>query len=422
MYAHIFLNPFYWYSAIWSCVLLLYPLNWTEAYAPLDIRLALFFVLTVALSLVAGFFFGRYLKRIALPYRRPVKSGAFAILLILAYIADFLYAGFVPLFAVLSGSERTYKDFQGLPWVHGLLLAFSLFFGAYMFYCFLRETDRLRRLQYLSYVGVILLMFLLLYTRAFLMLMAFIIAVILLAFCRRIRAWHLLAAGATVILVLFLFGVLGNIRSESAWNDTSYLMQVAAIDPDKIPSLLPKQFLWTYVYLISPLGNLNNLVVNYVPTYEIGGVLYSLIPDIIGRLFFPDAGNVTLPLVIQNLTVLSGFGPMYYFGGFLGLITEFAYMVLVDCYLIRVSLYKSDYVYPVCSLTCTVTAFLFFDNFLNYSVVMFSFFYPVAVIVASALYRRFSPGHKSRYGTLLPLTPCVSVPTGRMGSYDATDE
>ena len=60
MYKHIFLNPFYWYSAIWSFVLLLYPLNWTKAYEPLDTRLWLFFLATVAASLFIGFYFVRF--------------------------------------------------------------------------------------------------------------------------------------------------------------------------------------------------------------------------------------------------------------------------------------------------------------------------------------------------------------------------
>lgn len=412
MYKHIFLNPFYWYSAIWSFVLLLYPLNWTKAYEPLDTRLWLFFLATVAASLFIGFYFGRYLKRTAFPYRRPEHTIACAALLLVGYIADFVYGGFVPLFAVLAGSEKTYKDFHGMPSVHGLLLSFSLFFGAYMFYCFLREKDRRYKILFLAYDGMILLMFLFLYTRAFLMLMAFIIAVILLSFCQRIRLWHLLATAAAAIVLLYFFGVLGNIRSGSPWNDTNYLMGVAAIDPASVPAFLPKQFLWAYVYLISPLGNLNHLVIHYTPTFEIGGVLYSLVPDIVGRVLFRHASDVTLPLVIKNLTVLSGFGSMYYFGGFLGLFTEFAYMTLLDCALIRVSLYRSEYIYPTGALACTVTAFLFFENFLNYTVVMFSFVYPLAVILTVALFRRYSPRYRHRYGTLLPLTPEVRIPAG----------
>lgn len=407
MYRHLFLNPFYWYAAIWSGVLLLYPLGWASAYEPLDPRLTAFFLATIALSLVLGFYFGRQLKRITLAYHPPRFPGVCAAVMLLGYAADFLYAGFVPLIAALTGSERTYKDFEGISVFHTLLLTFSLFFGAYMCYCFLHEKRRLCKWRYAAYIALVALMFLLLYNRASLMFLFFAFFVIFLASCRKIRAVHLLCCAAAALLLLFLFGVLGNMRHGSAWNDTSYLMAVAEIDAADVPAALPKPFLWAYVYIVTPLGNLNNLVLHYAPTRQSAGVIVCLIPDALGTRLLSDISSISLPLVISNLTVLSGFGPMYYFGGFLGMLTEFAYMTLLNCFCTRLSLERARYIDSVGALCCTVTAFLFFDNFLNYTGILFALVYPLAATVWDLIGRHRRP---SRYPSLLPLRPSLPLP------------
>lgn len=410
MYRHLFLNPFYWYAAIWSGVLLLYPLGWASAYEPLDLRLTLFFLVTVALSLVIGFYFGQQLKRITLSYHPPRFPGVCMTVLLLGYTADFLYAGFVPLFAVLTGSERTYKDFEGISIFHTLLLTFSLFFGVYMCYCFLHEKRRLYKWQYATYIALVALMFLLLYNRASLMFLFFAFFVILLASRRRIRAVHLLCCAVAALLLLFLFGVLGNIRHGNAWHDTSYLMAVAGIDTADVPALLPKPFLWAYVYIVTPLGNLNNLVLHYAPTGQSAGIFACLVPDALSTRLLPDILNISLPLVISNLTVLSGFGSMYYFGGFLGMFTEFAYMTLLNCFCIRLSLERPRYIDSVGVLCCTITAFLFFDNFLNYTGILFTLVYPLAATVWNLIERHRRP---TRYPPLLPLRPSLPLPRTR---------
>lgn len=398
------MNPFYWFSAIWSCVLLLYPLRWSEAYAPLSGGMQAFFLATIAASLVVGFFVGKRLKRISFAYERPRHAWFFMAIILAGYTADFVYCGSVPLWDELTGSNNTYMDFPTMPVVHVLVVTFSMFFGIYMFYCFLREKRLRFKLEYFVYVLLVLLMFALLYNRGGLIMLGFIFLVIILSLCKRFRPWHIIVCALAGIAVLFLFGVFGNIRSGGDWNDTSYLIAVAEIDLSKVPSFLPKPFLWAYIYLVSPLGNLNNLVLNYQPTWQICGVLSAMIPDALGKRLFPEIGAVVLPRVLDNLTVSSGFAETYYFGGYPALVTQYAYMILLICFLMYASIAKKRYIYPMCALCCAITAFLFFDNYLNFIGVLFAFVYPIIEIAYDIYRRRFSK-NKEKYRYFPPITP-----------------
>lgn len=410
MYKHIFLNPFYWFAVVWSGVLLLYPLEWTEAYAPLCGGLRAFFLAVIALSLVAGYFLGRYLKRVTFAYERPRYPRFWIAVILAGYAADFIYARSVPLFDELTNSPNTYMDFHHLPIVHVLVVTFSMFFGIYMFYCFLQEKSLRFRLEYLVYVLLVLLMFALLYNRGGLLMLAFIFFTILLSRCRKIRPRHIALAAVLVLVLLYLFGVFGNVRSGSHWRDTSYLISVANIRVEKVPRFLPKPFLWAYVYLISPLGNLNNLALHFTPTGQFTGVLSCILPDALGTRLFPEVGNVELPRVLDNLTVSCGFAEMYYFGGYPAMILHFAYMILLVCVLLRCALEQPRYFFTIGSLCCAVTAFMFFDNYLNFTGVLFAFVYPLAVIAYAVLQQKqkHRQGTAPSYPHLLPLIPRFS--------------
>ncbi|MGZ9735382.1 hypothetical protein [Flavobacterium sp. GNP002] len=92
---------------------------------------------------------------------------------------------------------------------------------------------------------------------------------------------------AVLGIVLYLFGVVGNIRQEQTKDDKEYLLRVAGATDNFIKSGVPNEFYWSYIYLISPMGNLQNLVLEKEDTFDINNVgLFAttqLFPDFISK-------------------------------------------------------------------------------------------------------------------------------------------
>ena len=144
MYKHIFLNPFYWFAFVWSSVLVLYQFQWTTLYSKLDASLFLFFIITILISIVLGFFFGKMLKKLKINYHRPLKRTKRIItwIIVIGFLLEFLYERQIPLIAELTNSSYTYMDFKGIPTFHVFLVTFTEFAAVYFFYCYCFEKDR----------------------------------------------------------------------------------------------------------------------------------------------------------------------------------------------------------------------------------------------------------------------------------------
>ncbi len=381
MYKHIFLNPFYWFAFIWGSILALYPLGWAEKYPSLTPGIGLFFAAILAASLVLGYFFSKKLKSIDLPYQRPRFVPIFAVLIAIGFLMDFAWAGHVPLLDELIDTGRTYVDFDTMPIVHMVVFTFAFFYGIYMFYCFVNEKSIKHRLIYLGAFVSTLFWYICLYNRSVLMMMGFMCVAILLASVKRIRFWHIATAGVVALVALYLFGVLGNIRSGATnFNDTNYLIAVAGINMDKVPAFLPRPFLWAYCYLVTPLGNLIHYTKNFTPEYSFLGYISRLIPDSIAMRLFPSYTS-DIPLVIHLLTTASAFAEMYKYAGYVGMVGAFVYMSALVFILMNAAKRSAKYLVSVLALLSCMVSFLFFDNFLNYTGVILAFFYPVLAII-----------------------------------------
>jgi oligosaccharide repeat unit polymerase len=112
------------------------------------------------------------------------------------------------------------------------------------------------------------------------------------------------------LLVIILFGILGDLRS-----GIGSIEYVAGIS-DNYPSFLPSGFIWAYVYITSPLSNLNHNIDLYSDfNFEPSLAFINLLPSIIRSKLVPSPGGMDFSLVNDNLNVstmypqyLSAFG------------------------------------------------------------------------------------------------------------------
>lgn len=369
-----FLNPFYIYSVIWTTVLVFYSLGWSAIYSPLKPGLLVFFCATIAISAVLGARLQGTLNAIqtGLVVPNSRSSARLTALIVFGYMIQFVYVGQVPLVNnLVLHTGYKYGDFPGIPVFGVILVTLSIFHAAMLAYGWSRSSGRRWR-SYAAQFLIVELMFILLLNRGAFMLCVFMAALI---FLSNAKVTGRRLAGATVVAltVMFVFGCIGNLRFGLPYSDNSYMLKISRVS-DSYPTFIPDQFLWSYMYLVSPLGNLNGLVNTTLPTYDVGSTLVNLIPDFIVKRAFPSFDPSTSPAV-NYFNASTGFASAWKFNGYAALWGTYA--ALVGVVLATIKIVKESWKTPVLAVSCGVVSFMFFTNALSYSGVSFALAFPV---------------------------------------------
>lgn len=385
-----FINPWLIYSTIGAIVLFLYSLGWSQIYTPLDPGLLAFLVATIVASIIMGLRLQPRLRALpAEPFEPEMQNAPRRVttMIVLGFLSQFFYLGDVPLVSNLilrTGYE--YGEFPGVPGLTVLLVTFSIFYSTLLAYRAARAIGR-RRLSLALQFLAIQLMFLLLLSRQAILLCLLIASFIFLSRARLTGKRMLVAAVATLV-VMYAFGGLGNLRSGFGFNDSSYITQFSLIT-DSYPSAIPNQYLWSYMYVVSPLGNLNDVVSNTTPNYNYSDMFVNMLPDFISKRLFPDFDGTT-PLTVPYFNVSTGYASAWKFNGYLALGTMFAAVMVIASGAPRLT--RSTWEHPTWAISCGVVAFMFYNNALSYSGVTLALAFPV--IGSIIRIRHSKPGMK----------------------------
>jgi hypothetical protein len=241
IYIFAFLVPFVFYSFEWSTL-----------YPRLSFSLFLFYLFTFTFCLFAG---------LSVHFVRPftykaVSESSWNLQVIagiyLMYAAEVLYSGTLPIYALLRGNFNYSEDAFGLPVIHTFLVSFNTFFAIYLYHQY--NSSRKRRLLWMFLLA--LLPFILLVYRSSIMSVLFGALFVFLLSKAAIPFKLILKTITAVILVFFLFGYLGNLRSGKG--DPTYIPRASGATEAFLNSYIPKEFYWSYLYVASPVANLQN--------------------------------------------------------------------------------------------------------------------------------------------------------------------
>ncbi|WP_278020423.1 O-antigen polymerase [Flavobacterium ginsengisoli] len=334
-----FTNPIWVYSWIWIFVMLVYNLRWSNYYNNLSVKLISFFCITFFLSFIGGYILEITKKN---KFKEiPVSYYNLTMLLFLwvGYILEFLYSGGVPLLLVLKGSFGNYKDFTGIPTFHVILASYTIFLGVYFFHQFVSTKTNKKLLMFL-----ILAVFpnLLVLNRGAIMITLIACLIIYLMKQNIVKITKMIKIVLGVLVVLFLFGQLGNVRNELSADNKEYILSLGGATDEFISGNVPFEYYWGYLYIASPLGNLDNLVNNYDPKFDIHNVpnlMFEFTPDFISnrlRLIFNDGEieDISNYLVVESLNAPTVYFRSYFLLGWIGMWSMYFFsMFSVICYL-----------------------------------------------------------------------------------------
>lgn len=368
-------NPFYIYIISFAFVILIYQLGWSEMYPPLSAGLIIFFVITFLLALYLGALFDRYLpiryleiKEIDRPYRTTI-------ILYFLYMLEFIYNRGIPIILALKTSTYDYKEF-GIPTLHPIIATFGSFYTVYIFHLFLST----RRKKYLLVLFFLLTIPILIFNRGMLLINLTSMLFVYLLSIKGIRIRMLLFIVTFSLIVLYFFGVLGNYRITKSPSNR-YFLEISAANEKFINSRIPKEYMWSYIYISSPLANLqNNINNNPAINFRVKDfVIMELLPDFISKRIAPivsaersEPENISAYFIVSTIFCYS-----FNFMGWPGIYLMFLIiMSLIAFYLLLLRKNNPYYVTGI-SILMTFMVYNTFDNMIYFSGISFQLVYPL---------------------------------------------
>jgi ABC-type multidrug transport system fused ATPase/permease subunit len=350
-------NPFAAYAFGFCIALSVYSLGYSDLYPPLQQSLIWFLLGTCAVSIVLAFTIGNVVDTCA--YRKEsVKFHVLVFIVLLTVFAVEVVAnGGIPLVIGLSDLSFDYTAF-GIPEVHVAFVGFCYFYAVYWFDLYLLQRRRVFLTLSVSATSTTLLMF----SRG-----AFIITLVALVFVyvqrRGVSRRLLQSFGVIAVVTIWGFGLLGDVRTHGASGE-SIILQIGAANDRFVNSNIPTEFFWPYLYVSSPLANLQLNMTDRVAT-DSPATYFSLefLPDFISKRIVP--GNIELssrPLLITDeLAVSTMYGRSFFLMGWLGLLLSFSYFIVVSIFCLRI-LNGSKYLIATTAILSSLAFLNIFDT------------------------------------------------------------
>lgn len=381
-----FSNPLILYSTVWIASLFLYSLKFTVNIKDLyneTLILILGSIFNFAL-IYSIFIIFRTITRgkISLIFSPSVINGdshlfsRFKLInkVLIGFWAFFTFIeivqfGGVPLFSVLILKNYTldYTKF-GIPTLHGLLNA--CYYTIVV--CFYLMYTGSKKIKYIFYLLALLLWPILLMSRA--LLLCVLIEVLCVYLLHNvIRFKKILFLVFLVLVFIITFGYIGDSRV----SEESKLATSSFVSPDyeNISDNIPSGFIWVYLYITTPINNINSNIQNLNPKYNFKYTLVGLIPSFIRDKIYKGDNKYSLELESEAFNVSSFFANYLNDFGIFGslLIVAIINIVTIRSYfLARKGKYGSIISYA-CLFYALFTS-IFFDNFFSL-VTVFQFFF-----------------------------------------------
>jgi oligosaccharide repeat unit polymerase len=373
------LNPFHLYCISFLVIILLYQLNWCLLYPPLSVSLIIFFCLSFILFFLIGIRFKVKLDTVGDSFPTELFNNLMFITICFLWIANVGLMGYIPIF------DRThdYKEY-GISVIDPLFNTLSIYLASSYSYTYLRT----RRKKMLVLVSIIIVLQLLLLRRASIAWILTSISFTSVIIYKKISIRSLLIIVILIPVFSFLFGFLGNFRSN--FKKDEIFTNLGASTWYKNSNLSHNHYM-TYIYLTSPLANLQKNINNvdrlagkgeYVDFVE-----YCILPNSVilrlerNNLITPPQIQLVYPYLIVGTLFMTATATL----GWVGLLIMMLLLLIFIYFSLYISKKSIEFHIPTVSLLLTTVSLSFFTNFLNRSdIILILFCYPLIFHILNA--------------------------------------
>ena len=180
---------------------------------------------------------------------------------------------------------------------------------------------------------------------------------------RGFSRWFLIGLAAIGATVLWGFGILGDLRSHGASGE-SIILNLGGASDHFLNSNIPGELFWPYIYISSPLANLQLNVTGRVAT-DVPALYFALefLPDFVSKRIVSEeaVSSISLILITPQLTVTTMYGLAFVLMGWLGMLLSFAYFIVISLSCLTI-LKGSRYLISTSSILSSLAFLGIFDN------------------------------------------------------------
>lgn len=360
-----YFSPFFVYILGFLTLFFAYSLRWSDLYPEMSGGLIAFILITCLIMGAFGILFNRKhyfaFRPSTTSTKRLQKWGKWYMV---ANVLELLYS------RNLGGEDI---ESFGIPIFHIFVLSFGAFLSLMIFYKMLSDRKSIKPLIWwflLSFTSPILvfgrgIIFMTLAGCLFLYLMSVQNIV------KKIIPIVLIVVGG-----LFFFGVFGDIRIGAA--DSRFSNPTSKVTISKIgqatdefeQSIVPHEFMWSYVYMVSPIGNLQHNINEAEDPEQNLSTLWELfsnemITETIGKRISGSKKREE-KLVIPILNVSTVYARPFVIFGWWGLILIFIYTLLYIFTVLILVPRDSEYFLVSIAIMNIILVFNLFDNMFTY--------------------------------------------------------
>lgn len=376
-------NPYSCYILGFVFSLAVYQLGWSEVYPQLSASLLIFLVTTIAVSFGLSRWWSKrqIIEETAISKRiNPWLVTGFLYLL---WIADFIREGGAPLYKIIFGIPYDYKQF-GVPSLHVLAVTFGSFYCIYLLHIYLTEHRKKFLLLYVINMSAAILI----YSRSMLFFNLASSAFLYLLTLDKIPYKKMALAIPLIIVLFYFFGVVGTKRVSFETNskyDPGIFLETGRATNQFKNSIIPKEFFWPYIYISSPLANLQ-VNINTFPVKPISTklvleffnneILFESISKRINALAGVEREKENT--IKEPFNVSTVYSRGYSYLGWIGIVLTALIVLALPVFYLK-AIRKNPYRLPALAILCTTYLFLTYDNTIRLMALGFQLVYPFAL-------------------------------------------
>lgn len=372
-------NPFFVYITSFTLVLLVYCLGWSGLYPSLSLSLLSFFVITFFISFLFGVVV-HVMKRIeyqAIEWNVGIKF--YLLLVFIGYVLEFIYNKGIPLQLLLQGSNYDYTLF-GIPTFHVFLVTFSSFLSVYIFHQLVSHFTKKGMLYFLLSIAPAVLIV----NRGMLLMILTSCLFVFLLSLNKLNVKVLLGVILMVLVVFYLFGVMGNLRQTNGRTSSSeYILVTSKATESFKQSVIPEEFIWSYLYISSPLANLQNTILKSEGLNNSWSSFFNhdILPDFISKRVGAvlEIEKKEPILVAPWLTVSTFYARSFVSLGWIGIILMFLFFIGTSLVYVLLLRKKSTYFVTGLAILNCLVLYNTFDNMYMFSGLNLQLVYPLVL-------------------------------------------
>ena len=367
-------NPNFIYIAAFIVPFVFYSFGWSNLYPKLRTNLFLFYLFTFFICSILGslLYYVKPFSYTSIPVSKQNRSTIGTIYFL--YLIEVIYSRNIPLLSLITGTFNYDESMFGIPVLHTFLISFNTFYSVYIFHQYV--SNKYKSILYLFLIS--LLPFIILVNRSSILSVILGAFIVFLLGKKAISFNMVLKSFVGTAIVLYLFGFMGNLRS--GHGDSTYIPRSSEATEEFLNGPVPNEFYWSYLYIASPVANLENNIDN---TIEPRGSFHQLIineclPNFILKFLpFLQVPAIDFYQINPFLNVGTIYVYSYSYLRWYGIIFFFFYfIILINIYYLILMQSK---IYKVTGLAILFNIIIFanFHNTIVYSASSIQLLYPV---------------------------------------------